>query len=809
MSVVDTTGPVVTAPEAITVAATQAEGARGNIADSTASQSLRAYLNGGSATDSGDVAPARQTAQATIDGSVVDVTLETLLPVGPTTVTFRYRDARGNLGAAVSSVTVTPPVGGVVAIANEPVTATNSENAPQAVTVSFAAVAQPGLLTAADVISDSPAPPPDGFRFAGSGVLNISTTALVAPPIEVCIAGAFLDGDRLLHFENGAWVDVTTSVTAARACGTVSSLSPFAVITALNHAPGASAGAAQIVEATSAAGAAVTLTSTASDVDAGDTLSYRWTEGPMELGTSASLTVGLAIGVHSVDLTVSDSRGATATATTSVTVRDTTAPLLTLPANQTVEATQASGATVSYTASATDLVDAAGVASCTPASGSTFPFGASTVSCTATDAHGNTTTGSFTVTVADTTGPTVTVAANATLEATSAAGAIYTFTASATDALDGALAATCAPASGSTFAFGPTTVNCTATDAHGNHTTKSFTVTVSDTTVPIVTVPGNATVEATSGTGALFTFTASATDTLDGPLATTCAPASGSTFPLGITATTCTATDGHGNVGTKTFTVTVTDTTPPVLHLPLNPHVEATSADGAIYTYEATATDLVDGPVAVSCTRASGAVFPLGATTVTCTAHDAHANSDAGAFTVTVADTTLPLVTVPPAATIEATAPTGAAYTFTATATDTLDGVLATTCTPASGSTFSFGRPPSRARRRMRTATPARALRRDRDRYDGAADHDAAGSDGRSNRCDRRGLHVHHVGHRPVRWHGRDDLHAGERGNLPGGADDGDLNGDGQQRQSLVGHVHRDRHGHGRAGSDGAGERDG
>jgi hypothetical protein len=146
---------------------------------------------------------------------------------------------------------------------------------------------------------------------------------------------------------------------------------------------------------------------------------------------------------------------------------------MTLPANQTLEAAQASGAALSYTASAHDIVDGAVAAACVPASGSTFPFGSTTVNCSATDAHGNTASGSFTVTVADTTGPTLTVPANATVEATNAAGAIYTFTASAITPRR-AVATTCAPASGSTFPFGPTIVNCTATDAHGNHTTKSF-----------------------------------------------------------------------------------------------------------------------------------------------------------------------------------------------------------------------------------------------------------------------------------------------------------------------------------------------
>src|SRR6185436_17625404 len=114
--------------------------------------------------------------------------------------------------------------------------------------------------------------------------------------------------------------------------------------------------------------------------------------------------------------------------------------------------------------------------------------------------------------------------------ATSAAGAVYTFTASATDVLDGAMATTCTPASGATFAVGPTTVHCTATDAHGNHSTTSFTVTVTDTTGPVVTVPANATVEATSAAGAIYTFTATATDVLDGAITTTCTPASGATF---------------------------------------------------------------------------------------------------------------------------------------------------------------------------------------------------------------------------------------------------------------------------------------
>src|SRR5262245_3199859 len=264
---------------------------------------------------------------------------------------------------------------------------------------------------------------------------------------------------------------------------------------------------------------------------------------------------------------------------------------------------------------------------CTPASGAVFPFGATTVNCTATDSHSNTTSASFTVTVTDTTGPVVTVPANATVEATSASGAVYSFSASAVDALDGAVATSCTPASGATFPLGSTTVSCRATDAHGNQRSASFTVTVADTTAPVITVPANATVEATGLTGAVYTYTASAADAVDGAVATTCTPASGATFPFGPTTVTCTAADAHGNQRSASFTVTVADSTAPVVTVPPNATVEATSASGAAYAFSASATDALDGAVATTCTPASGATFPFGPTTVHCSAPDPPANA--------------------------------------------------------------------------------------------------------------------------------------------------------------------------------------
>jgi hypothetical protein len=89
--------------------------------------------------------------------------------------------------------------------------------------------------------------------------------------------------------------------------------------------------------------------------------------------------------------------------------------------------------------------------------------------------------------------------------------------------------ATCAPASGSQFALGDTTVLCDAVDAHGNQAVQtSFTVSVVDTTPPVIAAHGNETAEATSAAGAIVTYSAPATsDAVDGAGVATGAPASG------------------------------------------------------------------------------------------------------------------------------------------------------------------------------------------------------------------------------------------------------------------------------------------
>jgi hypothetical protein len=64
----------------------------------------------------------------------------------------------------------------------------------------------------------------------------------------------------------------------------------------------------------------VTLNGTASSDPDGSISSYVWKEGATQLATGATPAVSLAVGVHTIILTVSDNQGATATATVVVTV---------------------------------------------------------------------------------------------------------------------------------------------------------------------------------------------------------------------------------------------------------------------------------------------------------------------------------------------------------------------------------------------------------------------------------------------------------------------------------------------------------
>ncbi len=247
-----------------------------------------------------------------------------------------------------------------------------------------------------------------------------------------------------------------------------------------------------------------------------------------------------------------------------VTVNDTQAPTITCPANITKsnDADQC-GAVVTYPPpTVSDNCPGVGTPSCTPPSGSFFPKGTTPVNCTVTDASGNPGNCSFNVTVNDTQPPSLMCPMNISQPNTlNQCGAVVNYDApKVTDNCPGAGAATCTPPSGSFFPKGTTPVNCTATDASGNSAGCSFTVTIVDTQPPSITCPGNITVTAATGqTSAVVTFAPTVSDNCPGATFV-CVPASGSSFPLGVTNVTCTATDTSSNQASCTFKVAVSGT---------------------------------------------------------------------------------------------------------------------------------------------------------------------------------------------------------------------------------------------------------
>lgn len=126
------------------------------------------------------------------------------------------------------------------------------------------------------------------------------------------------------------------------------------------------------------------------------------------------------------------------------------------------------------------------------------------------------------------------------------------------------------------FPVGQTVVTFTATDASGNSANCMATVTVEDTTPPVVVCPSDITVECTAAGGtpasdpqlAAFFATFSSSDVCDAVLIT--GDDAPPLFPVGSTLVTYTATDDDGNLSSCSATVTVEDTTPPVITMELN-----------------------------------------------------------------------------------------------------------------------------------------------------------------------------------------------------------------------------------------------
>ena len=259
----------------------------------------------------------------------------------------------------------------------------------------------------------------------------------------------------------------------------------------------------------------------------------------------------------------------------------------------------------------------------------------------------------------------------------------------------------CVPASGSIFPKGANPVSCTVQDTSGQSAAGTFTITVIDATRPTITTPANITTNADPSicSGRAVNFSPTASDNCSG-VTTSCNPPSGSIFPIGTNAVTCTASDTSGNTTNCTFKVIVNPNTkaPPTITCSANIVMNLASGCTSVVTYPpsvATPTCTASSIKTNYCSPASGATFSIGVTNVTCTAVDNLNNTNKCTFTVSVLESAPPTITSCPTnriVTTSATATGSTAVTYSPAFSATDNCAIKTNyCLPPSGSTFPMG----------------------------------------------------------------------------------------------------------------------
>jgi hypothetical protein len=144
----------------------------------------------------------------------------------------------GPFSATAAMIVVNTGVG-----ANVSVTPTDAATGTAPVTLTFSTVTQPGETSVVVNAGAPPAPSTSSFGLGDPPVwYEISTTAGYTPPITVCInynGVAFNGPPAMFHLEAGMWTDVTTTVDTMNeiVCGSVTSLSPFALMVPPDTSP--------------------------------------------------------------------------------------------------------------------------------------------------------------------------------------------------------------------------------------------------------------------------------------------------------------------------------------------------------------------------------------------------------------------------------------------------------------------------------------------------------------------------------------------------------------------------------------------
>ncbi len=301
------------------------------------------------------------------------------------------------------------------------------------------------------------------------------------------------------------------------------------------------------LEAISGDGASVTYP----PVDASDDSVYGLTvQYSPESGT-------LPLGETMVVATVRDVAGNFEQCPFVVSVRDTTPPWLLCPEALVQEATSPAGAVASYFVVASDAVsDSVSVDYSLPPGSQVGVGPPRTVTATARDDAGNEGSCQFSLTVEDTTAPRLTCPEDVVRVVSSAEERVVDYTVTAEDAVS-TPEVSASHASGSTFPIGVTPVTVTARDAAGKESACGFRVILLDSEGPTVTCPGPQRAQASGDAGEEVDFPEAIAEDNAGSPTVSYSHAPGSTFPVGETVVTATATDVAGRTASCTFTITV------------------------------------------------------------------------------------------------------------------------------------------------------------------------------------------------------------------------------------------------------------
>ena len=403
------------------------------------------------------------------------------------------------------------------------------------------------------------------------------------------------------------------------------------------------------------------------------------TANPILVASQTAFTCA-NVGLNSITLTVTDAAGNVNTCVSTVTVQDVTPPVINCPANVTLSSCSSPVPNVVSSTTATDACGAT-IITQNPPAGVLFGQNQSnglSITLTATDAHGNTSTCVVTVTVNDNVPPILLgCPANTTVSADPGecdAAVTYSIPTASDNCPGVVVTRTTGFASGEEFPVGTTTVTYLATDAAGNTASCTFTVTVTDNEKPLITTcPPNRIIYTTTSQGIVPNLVPEviATDNCTGTAALSASavqsPAAGTLFGSANGSeqiVIITVTDAAGNTQTCTVTLRLADAQVPGINCGAATRTVNASPNTCGYQvvaneFDATFTDNLGGAIlthnyapAPQSNTLAGAIFPVGSTTVIFTVTDANNNTATCSVVIVVIDNQNPVFLDCPTTTI-------------------------------------------------------------------------------------------------------------------------------------------------------------